>query len=148
MANERITEGIVRDVLRDYGYYLPGNGISVEEQKSEIQSVKSLLSKAGKAAKGGAGYPEFIISTQTDTQFIIIFECKSDVRKHVSSDRNRPVEFAVDGVLHYAKFLSEKYTVIAVAVSGITKEQLKISTFLFAAGADEGKRLLLNLVCR
>lgn len=53
MANERITEGIVRDVLRDYGYYLPGNGISVEEQKSEIQSVKSLLSKAGKAAKGG-----------------------------------------------------------------------------------------------
>lgn len=30
MANERITEGIVRDVLRDYGYYLPGNGISVE----------------------------------------------------------------------------------------------------------------------
>ncbi|ELC8598887.1 SAM-dependent DNA methyltransferase [Escherichia coli] len=142
MANERITEGIVRDVLRDYGYYLPGNGISVEEQKSEIQSVKSLLSKAGKAAKGGAGYPEFIISTQTDTQFIIIFECKSDVRKHVSSDRNRPVEFAVDGVLHYAKFLSKKYTVIAVAVSGITKEQLKISTFLFAAGADEGKTLV------
>lgn len=69
MANERITEGIVRDILREYRYYSPENGISIEEQKSEIQSVKALLAKAGKAAKGGAGYPEFIISTQKDTQF-------------------------------------------------------------------------------
>lgn len=148
MANERITEGIVRDVLREYGYYSPENGISIEEQKSQIHTVKSLLSKAGKAAKGGAGYPEFIISTQNDTQFLIIFECKADIRKHVSSDRSRPVEFAVDGVLHYARFLSRKYTVVAVAASGMTREQLKISTFLFSVGADTEKCLSLSRGCR
>ncbi|MDQ7465746.1 HsdM family class I SAM-dependent methyltransferase, partial [Salmonella enterica] len=142
MANERITEGIVRDILREYRYYSPENGISIEEQKSEIQSVKALLAKAGKAAKGGAGYPEFIISTQKDTQFLIIFECKADVRKHASSGLNRPVEFSVDGVLHYARHLSKKYTTLAVAVSGSTRDELKVSTYLLAAGSGTEKVLV------
>jgi hypothetical protein len=49
---ERKTENLVRDKLRGYGYYLPENGITVEEQKSEIAKVKTLLSKASKNAKG------------------------------------------------------------------------------------------------
>ena len=49
MANERITENLVRDKLRSCGYYEPDNGISVEEQKTEIKRVKTLLSKASKS---------------------------------------------------------------------------------------------------
>ena len=59
---ERITENIVRDQLREFGYYNPDNGISIEEQKSEIARIKALLSKASKNSKGNKGYPEFIRS--------------------------------------------------------------------------------------
>ncbi|WP_409311564.1 class I SAM-dependent DNA methyltransferase [Pectobacterium sp. B1J-3] len=141
MANERKTEGLVRDQLRALGYYEPDNGISIEEQKSEISKVKSLLSKASKNAKGNAGYPEFIISNLKDTAFLIVFECKHDVRKHESQARNKPVEFAVDGVLHYAKHLAKDYTVVAVAVSGETRSSMKISSFLVPAGTTETKIL-------
>ncbi|MGK4333571.1 HsdM family class I SAM-dependent methyltransferase [Lonsdalea quercina] len=139
MANERKTEGLVRDELRALGYYEPDNGISIEEQKSEISRVKLLLSKASKNAKGNAGYPEFIISNLKDTAFLIVFECKHDVRKHESQGRNKPVEFAVDGVLHYAKHLAKDYTVVAVAVSGETLSSMKISSFLVPAGTTETK---------
>lgn len=141
MANERKTETLVRDGLRALSYNDPDNGITLEEQKSEIAKVKSLLSKASKNAKGNAGYPEFIISNRKDTAFLIVFECKPDVKKHESPSRDKPIDFAVDGVLHYARHLSKHYTVVAVAVSGSTLSSLKISNFLVAAGTTEVKEL-------
>lgn len=141
MANERKTEALVRDKLRALGYNQPDNGITVEEQKSEIAKVKTLLSKASKNAKGNAGYPEFIISNRKDTAFLIVFECKPDVKKHESPARDKPVEYAVDGALHYAKHLAKHYTVLAVAVSGATASALKVSNFLIPAGSTEAKEL-------
>lgn len=141
MANERQTEALVRDRLRALDYYHQDNGITVEEQKSEIAKVKTLLSKASKNAKGNAGYPEFIISNRKDTAFLIVFECKPDVKKHESPARDKPVEYAVDGALHYAKHLAKQYTVLAVAVSGTTASSMKVSNFLIPAGATEAKEL-------
>ena len=142
MANERKTEALVRDKLRALGYNQPDNGISVEEQKSEIAKVKTLLSKASKNAKGNAGYPEFIISNRKDASFLIVFECKPDVKKHESQAHDKPVEYAVDGVLHYAKHLAKHYTVVAVAVSGATASSVKVSNFLIPAGSTEAKVLV------
>jgi type I restriction enzyme M protein len=141
MANERKTEALVRDKLRALGYNEPDNGITVEEQKSEIAKVKSLLSKASKNAKGNAGYPEFIISNKKDMAFLIVFECKPDVKRHESPNRDKPVEYAVDGVLHYAKHLAKHYTVLAVAVSGISTSSMKVSNFLVPSGKSEVKEL-------
>ena len=42
MANERITENLVREIFRDKQYFEPDNNITIEEQKSEIQRVKKL----------------------------------------------------------------------------------------------------------
>lgn len=142
MANERKTEALVRDKLRTLNYNEPNNGITVEEQKSEIAKVKVLLSKASKNAKGNTGYPEFIVSNQKDTSFLLVFECKPEVKKHESPARDKPVEYAVDGVLHYAKHLSKHYTVVAVAVSGTTASSMKVSNFLFPAGSIEAKELV------
>ncbi|WP_101101591.1 HsdM family class I SAM-dependent methyltransferase [Macromonas bipunctata] len=142
MANERKTEAFVRDKLRALGYNQPDNGITVEEQKSEIAKVKTLLSKASKNAKGNAGYPEFIISNRKDTAFLIVFECKPDVKKHDSPARDKPVEYAVDGALHYAKHLAKHYTVLAVAVSGATESAMRVSNFLVPAGSTEIKELV------
>lgn len=139
---ERITENLVRDALREFGYYGPDNGISIEEQKSEIARIKGLLSKASKNTKGNKGYPEFIISNKKDTNFLIVFECKPDVKKHESPNRDKAVEYAVDGVIHYAKHLSKEYTVLAVAVSGTTKGSLKVSNFLYPCGSTDYKNLV------
>jgi type I restriction enzyme M protein len=140
--SERQTENLVRDKLREFGYYEPENGITVEEQKSEIAKVKTLLSKASKNAKGNAGYPEFIISNRKDAAFLIVFECKPDAKKHESSMRDKPIEYAVDGVLHYAKHLAKHYTVVAVAVSGTTASSMKVSNLLVPAGGLEPKELV------
>ena len=142
MANERKTEALVRERLDKLGYRAPDNGITIEEQKSEIARVKSLLSKASKNDKGNAGYPEFIISSLKDTSFLIVFECKPDVKKHESPNRDKPVEYAVDGVLHYAKHLSKHYTVLAVAVSGTTASNMKVSNFLYPFGGGAAKDLV------
>lgn len=140
--SERKTETLVRDQLRALGYNQPDNGITVEEQKSEIAKVKTLLSKASKNSKGNAGYPEFIISNNKDTAFLIVFECKPDVKKHVSVNRDKPVEYAVDGALHYAKHLAKHYTVLAVAVTGVTASAMKVSNFLIPAGGTQAKELV------
>ena len=142
MASERKTETLVRDALRALGYNNPDNGITVEEQKSEIAKIKALLSKASKNAKGNAGYPEFIISNHKDSSFLIVFECKPDVKKHASAMHDRPIEYAVDGALHYAKHLARNYTVVAVAVSGTTASSMKVSNFLIPAGSYEAKELV------
>ena len=142
MANERKTEALVRDKMSDLGYREPDNGITVEEQKSEIAKVKTLLSQASKNARGNAGYPEFIISNRKDAAFLIVFECKPDVKKHESPARDKPVEYAVDGVLHYAKHLAKHYTVVAVAVSGTTASAMKVSNFLVPAGGSTVKELV------
>lgn len=139
--NEKKTENLVRDKLRAHRYSQPDNGITVEEQKSEIAKVKLLLSKASKNAKGNSGYPEFIVSTQKDPAFLVVFECKPDVKKHESLHRDRPIDYAVDGVLHYSKHLAKHYTVVAVAVSGSTLSSMKVSNFLVPAGTSEPKEL-------
>ena len=142
MFNERKTETLVRDRLRALGYYDPDNGITIEEQKSEIAKVKSLLAKASKNAKGNAGYPEFIISNRKDPAFLIVVECKPNVKKHESDNRNKPIEYAVDGVLHYARHLAKHYTVVAIAVSGATSSAMKVSNFLIPAGTTTTKDLV------
>lgn len=141
MANERITENIVREFLRANKYYEADNNITIEEQKSEIQRVKKLLAKSSKKGTGKGGYPEFIISNSLDTDFIIVVECKASVKDHINNGTPDPVKYAVDGVLHYGKFLSEEYTVLAIAISGTSEDSLKISNYLIPCGSENIKEL-------
>lgn len=138
--NERITENLVRDILRNLRYY-DKDETSVEEQKSQIEEVKKLLKGASKTGKGGVGAPEFIISTSDTPDFLVIFECKADTSKHESSNLDKPIDFAVDGVLHYSKHLAKSYNVIGVAVSGQTKSSLKTSVFIHPKGSKDPKTL-------
>lgn len=139
--NERITENLVRDILRELKYY-DNKSTLVEEQKSQVEGIQKSLKGASKTGKGGVGAPEFIISTTETPDFLIIIECKADPTKHESSHHDKTIEFAVDGVLHYAKKLSMSYNIIAVAVSGQTKASLKISNFIFPKGGTTHKDLV------
>lgn len=128
MGNERNTEQIVRNLLRDLGYYDDKNCV-IEEQSSRNPRIKKALRNASKSGSG-VGKPEFIVSFKDNTELIIIVECKADVSKHESKTKNQYSDYAVDGVLLYSNYLSKEYNVISVAVSGETEKELKISHFI------------------
>lgn len=139
MANERVTEELVRGWLRDAGYYTDPN-CWVDEQRPRSQAVASLLKTAGKRGHGGIGSPEFIITTPAMPDLVFIVECKAETKKHESIGLDRPADYAVDGVLHYAKFLSREFTAVALAVSGDAQYN-RVSCFLHAKGSSEVKDL-------
>lgn len=132
--NEKITENIVRKKLEAVGITAE-NSFLVEEQVIQNVLIKRMLPSKTEVGSG-KGRPEFLISKTGDKDFLIVIECKADIKFHESPHHDQPASFAVDGVLLYASKLSREYTIIAIAVSGQTKEELKISTFLFPKGSD------------
>jgi len=128
MANERITEDMVR---KHFNSYL--NECIIEEQKSASPKIDKLLKNASKKG-GGKGYPEFIISLKNNPDFIIVVECKANIVKHQSSTLDKYNEYAVDGALLYAYFLSKEYDVLAIGVSGQNLKELKVSHYLYLKG--------------
>ena len=147
MPVEQYTESLalreMKCVLGDngWGYVFPHGDVS------SVDKIESLLKKAGgKPARcalddfsqGGNGKarPEYIITMNNDANTVIVAECKSSVKKHESPNLDNPRGFAVDGVLYYAKFLKEEYNVIAVAISGTTLANMKVSAFHWLKGQD------------
>lgn len=121
---EIITDNIVRDYFNNFL-----DDIILEQQSSSNPSIDKLLKHASK--KGNReGYPDFIIQYKKDKNFIILIEDKADKRYHESESRKQYAEYAVDGVLLYASFLSRSFDVLAIAISGTDKSDLKISHFL------------------
>lgn len=138
MANERITEDIVRSHFKEDALF---KSIKWEEQKSSIKRVQELLKGESKGKGRGNGYPEFILSFPTNSSYIIVIECKAKTIDHQSVNRNNAVKYAVDGVLHYARALSQEYNVIAIAVSGQNNTELLVSHFYWKKGSDNYSEL-------
>jgi type I restriction-modification system DNA methylase subunit len=133
MTNERKTENIVRRGLEHLGYFTDSRLI-VEEQKSDSPRIRKLLQNASKKG-GGRGSPEFIISSREISDFVIVIECKADVKKHISAGLNRYSEYAVDGVLLYASYLSKDFDVLAIAASGEETSNFRISQYFHLHGS-------------
>ncbi|MDP2684804.1 MAG: N-6 DNA methylase [bacterium] len=128
--NERKTENLIRNKLRKLDYFNDSE-IIVEEQKSDSKIINNLLSRASKSG-GGAGYPEFIIRSK-NSDVLIVIECKAIPKLHESSTKDKPKDYAVDGVLHYASFLKSEFHVIAIGASGDEKNN-RISTYQWNKG--------------
>ncbi|MDR1895184.1 MAG: hypothetical protein LBR10_00145 [Prevotellaceae bacterium] len=95
MANERKTEQIVRAHFERYG-----DIIRLEEQSSDTPKIDKLLKTASK--KGiGKGRPEFIITFNKNSDLLIVVECKADIVRHESQNRDKflPVEKKWEGNL-------------------------------------------------
>ncbi len=158
MANEQFSEAFVLKEMRcnlgenEFGKVYPQGDVP------EVSAIEKLLKKAGGKpkecdiddyAQGGRGKakPEFIFTFKKDSSTIIVIECKRSIKSHESENRNKPKDFAVDGALYYAKFLKERYNVIAIGVSGSKKDESKVSTFYWQKGHDEFKELTkLNIL--
>ena len=131
--NERNTEILTRNKLASLGY-MSDKDILVEEQQSKQPNIVKLLKSASKNGDG-IGKPEFII-TKSGSNVLIVIECKADNKKHESSDLNTPKDYAVDGALHYASYLSKGYEVIAIGISGETENEFKVSTYAYNKGSN------------
>lgn len=146
MANERLTEGIVRDHFKADPHY---QSVKWDEQKSSNKRIQELLKGQSKGGGKGNGYPEFIISFPTNSNYLIVVECKANVIKHRSENLDNARNFAVDGALHYAKALKDEFNVVAIAVSGETETELKVDHFYWKKEAETYNELddkkLLNI---
>ncbi len=121
--------------------------VKFEEQKSCNKRIQEALKGHSKTGGKGDGRPEFIISFPTNSNYLIIVECKAKTRYHESPTHNNPKDYAIDGILHYAEALKKEFSVIAIAVSGETKEELLVSHFYWKKGQEqcvktEDKKLL------
>ncbi len=130
--NEKITENIVRKKLEKAGI-TEASGFVVDEQKSQNSLIIKLLKTASKFGDG-VGKPEFIIFSPKDRDFVLIIECKADIKKHRSPKGDQYRDYAVDGVLLYSAHLSKEFNVLSVAVSGQNENELKVDVFLQAKG--------------
>lgn len=128
MSNEAKTSAIFREMLRSAGYY-DNNDIVVEEQKSDNPKIDKLLKNASKKGSKN-GYPDFILWSKTYPDLIIVVEAKADIKKHESDTLDNYADYAVDGALLYASFLSKEYDVVAIGVSGEKENCFSISHYL------------------
>jgi type I restriction enzyme M protein len=127
--NERKTEDLVEKRLKRNQYYQKNERIVVEKQRSDNPRIDKLLRNASKSGIG-SGAPEFIIHSQDYADFIIVVECKASSQKHESTSLDKYSEYAVDGALLYASFLSKQFDVLAIAVSGQEETTLRVSHYL------------------
>ncbi len=134
MANERITEDIVRQHFKEDALY---KSIRFDEQKTTNIRISSLLKGYSKTGGNGMGKPEFIISFPSNSNYIIVVECKASIDFHESSKRDKFKDYAVDGVLHYAEALKEEFNVLAIAVSGESEYELIVSHFYWKKGQQK-----------
>jgi len=135
MVNERITENFFREFVRKDKFYTE-NKIILEEQSSKNIKIDKLLKNASKGGNG-KGRPEFIIQFKENPDFIIVVECKADIRLHESKNKNKYKGYAVDGALLYSSFLSKEFDVLSIAISGEEKNKQKISHFLQLKGTEQ-----------
>ena len=131
--NERDTEQIVRTHLDDCIRNSEVGNVRYSEQTPKNPRIKKLLARASKSGSG-AGYPEFTVEFDERPELIIVVECKASLNRHQRKKLDRPADYAVDGVLHYAKHLTRQYNVLAIAVSGTNRKKLKVSHYFCFRG--------------
>ena len=124
MTNERRTESIVRSHFEQFK-----DLVEIEEQASEIPKIDKLLKTASKKGDG-RGKPEFLISFKNNSDLLIVIECKADISKHGSNNKDKFSDYAIDGALLYSSYLSKEFDILAIAVSGEDTRHLKVSHFL------------------
>lgn len=128
MGNEAKTCAIFRQFIRNQGYYNDSN-IVIEEQKSDNAKIDKLLKNASKRGNY-KGYPDFILYSKEYSELLIVVEAKSDINKHESGTKDCYSDYAVDGALLYASFLSKEFDVLAIGISGEDERRYKISHYL------------------
>lgn len=156
-ASEETTKGLTADVLREIIDYPSNQNIKVDGitwfkedsyKGTDYNWLSAVFEKASKnQSMENKGTPDFIV-TKDNSNIIVVIECKaktSDHSKYSDLDDYKAngfgtsydtAKYAIDGALWYASFLSDKYDVIAIAVSGQTLMENRITSFVWPKNGD------------
>ena len=139
MANEAKTSQLFRKLLKEKGYY-DDKDIIVEEQQTDNKKLAKLLQNASKSG-AGKGFPDFIITCGRYPDLVVLVECKADTKYHESATLDSFREYAVDGALLYASFVSKEYDVIAIGFSGEKESLTRLSHYIQLNGEKDCHKL-------
>lgn len=117
--------------------------IIIEPKKSSEIRIDSILNRASKKETGKKGYPEYIIRFKNNPKLILVIEDKDDQIKHESKKLNNPVNYAVDGAIHYGKALSVGFDVISIGVSGLSNN-MRVTHHFHIKGNEKFNKLEFN----
>lgn len=156
-ASEETTKGLTADILREIIDYPLNQNIKVDGitwfkedsyKGTDYNWLSDAFEKASKKQSlKNKGTPDFIV-TKDKSNIIVVIECKaktSDHSKYSNLDDYKvngfgtsddTAKYAIDGALWYASFLSDKYDVIAIAVSGQTLMENRITSFVWPKNGD------------
>lgn len=163
--SEEVTKGLVESKLRSLGYPTnqdeEENGIMWQKENSYIsgngvdQFLKQCFSTASKQLTGNKGASDFIIKQTQKDNTIIVIECKADTAYHSSLENLEDLKngignkteisnYAINGALHYGTFLNKRYDVVCIGISGQTKDDLRITSFVLPKNKGLKDILLLE----
>ena len=161
MASEELTKGIVVSKLSTFDKYSSQqneekNGIIWFKEDSYKGTAYNWLKDAfARATKkqtlAGRGTPDFVV-VKEKSHVIVVIECKAEVNGAVSKHSlfenveeyktygyGTPAEteqYAINGALYYATFLNQEFDVVAVGVSGQSRSELRITSFVLPRGGE------------
>ena len=139
MANEAKTSQLFRKLLKERGYD-DDKDVIVEEQQTDNKKLAKLLQNASKSG-AGKGFPDFIITCGRYPDLVILVECKADTKYHESATLDSYREYAIDGALLYASFVSKEYDVIAIGFSGEKASLTRLSHYIQLNGEKDYHQL-------
>ena len=163
--SEETTKGLVADKLKDIPGYPTAQNVTVDGitwfkedsyKGTKYDWLSGIFAKASKKQSlKGKGTPDYIV-TKDNSDIIVVIECKGDERNHTKfSDpkdyisygygtNDETVNYAINGALWYASFLNDRYDVVAIGVSGQTKETCRVTSFVLPRGGKINEIALLE----
>lgn len=164
--SEETTKGLVVSKIKGFDLYpseqnVSLNGITWFKEDSykgtNYDWLDDVFKKASKKQTlADRGTPDFVI-TKEKSNTIIVIECKksleyhslySNVEEYITEGFGTATEtenYAINGALWYASFLCNEYDVIAVAVSGKSLIESRVTSFVWPKNGDVSEiRLLEN----
>ena len=131
---------------------------SWETKKTVNTYVQTILDTSSKAGTGLRGEPDLLYVNE-NKRLLILVENKDSIVDHVSKERNKPKDFAVDGILHYTSFfLTENlknfdvptqnhfknWSIVGIAFSGNINDEYNHMVSTFIISDDEIKDIETN----
>lgn len=156
-ASEEITKGLTSDILRDIIDYPSNQNIKIDGitwfkedsyKGTDYDWLSVIFEKASKKqSMENKGTPDFMV-VKDNSNVIIVIECKAKTSDHSKysylddykingfGSSEDTAKYAIDGALWYASFLSDKYDVIAIAVSGQNLIESRLTSFVWPKNGD------------
>lgn len=122
-----------------------------EFQKTDNNSIQTVLDKTSKKGTGEKGLPDLIYVNE-NKKLLILIENKSSTKDHESKNGDNPVAYAVDGIKHYLSFFTkselnkakdniqrylEDWKIIGIAFSGDIYEKYSHRLNTYVVEKDE-----------